>query len=118
MIPARCCNCSFCSRFNGTWTSHPAASLRLEESAEHPPCRYRFGTRTADFLFCSRCGVVVAAVCDIEGRCHAVVNINTMNDVTAGQLDLSSSDFSQETLPQRLDRRSRRWIGRVEINRR
>jgi len=73
VIPARRCTCGYCTRFNGTWTSHPDAVLRLLVASEAPPGRYRFGTQTADFLFCGSCGVTVAAVCETGGRLRAVV---------------------------------------------
>ena len=28
-IPARRCSCTYCSRFGGTWTSHPKASYNF-----------------------------------------------------------------------------------------
>ena len=62
LIPARRCGCSFCTRFNGTWTSHPEAKLDMAETASQPATRYRFATGTADFLFCAACGVVVVAI--------------------------------------------------------
>ena len=36
-LPARRCTCSYCTRFDGTWTSHPDARLELIESGETEP---------------------------------------------------------------------------------
>jgi hypothetical protein len=114
-VPARRCSCSYCTRFNGTWTSHPDASLIIDTSAGPPPGRYRFGTGTADFLFCKACGVTVAALCDTSGGQKAVVNINTLDDGQNLDFDHSDSDFDDESLAQRLDRRMDRWIGTVKL---
>lgn len=114
-LPARRCTCSYCIRFNGTWTSHPDAVLEISEAAECPALRYRFGTGTADFLVCSRCGVVVAAVCKFEAGPKAVVNINTLDAQHDLELDCSDSDFEGEVLEERLARRSDRWISNVSI---
>lgn len=113
VIPARKCACRYCTRFNGTWTSHPDAVLRLERAPSAPPGRYRFGTGTADFLFCSVCGVVVAALSKAPKGMVAVVNVNTLASVAGLGLDRSESDFDGETTEDRLARRARRWIGQV-----
>lgn len=114
-LPARRCTCTFCTRFNGTWTSHPDAGLDMLENRDSPLTRYRFGTATADFLFCSRCGVTLAAVCEIGGRMRAVVNVNTLDGRDPIDFDCSDSDFEGESPVQRLDRRRERWIGRVRV---
>ena len=74
---------------------------------------YRFGTNTADFRFCATCGVTLFALSRIDGREYAVVNVNTLTLPDGVETDLSDSDFEQESQTDRLDRRSRRWIGEV-----
>lgn len=117
-IPARKCGCSFCTRIDGTWTSHPNARLRISENPEMPATRYRFGTGTADFLFCSQCGVVPVAMCGIDGRVYAVVNVNTFDaiELPEHRLVFSDTDFEGESLRDRLARREARWIGDVELD--
>lgn len=114
-IPARECSCTYCSRFGGTWTSHPDASLVINFPHDHEPEKYRFGTATADFLFCGRCGITVAAVDENSGRPRAVVNIRTLHDDTTLSFERSVSHFDGESTDDRLGRRSRNWIGRVQI---
>lgn len=114
-LPARRCTCTFCKRFNGTWTSHPDAALNILESSEHPLSRYRFGTATADFLFCSRCGVALVATCEVAGSLRAVVNVNTLDGVEDLEWDRSDSVLDAETLDQRLGRRMKNWIAQVEL---
>ena len=113
-LPARRCGCSYCTRFNGTWTSHPDAGLTI--SAGKPSLRsaYSFGTSTADFLFCDQCGVIVAALCETAGILRAVVNVNTLTNPSL-PFELSESNFEDETTEQRLDRRTSRWIGHVVV---
>jgi hypothetical protein len=113
-LPARRCTCSYCLRFDGTWTSHPDAELLITGGAAALGSAYRFGTGTADFLFCSGCGVTVAAVCETEGALRAVVNINTLHSCEL-PLARSDSDFDAENLDERLNRRAGRWIGKVTL---
>lgn len=75
--------------------------------------RYRFGTRSADFLFCLTCGVTLFAVCSIGSRELAVVNAHPLSLPEGVDLVLSDADFDGESLQQRLDRRAARWIGTV-----
>lgn len=115
-VPARRCGCSFCTRIDGVWTSHPQANLKITRDATVPATPYRFGTGTADFLFCSRCGMTPLVTCRIDGREYAVVNVNTFDEIEdpGFDLDLSDSDFEGESLDERLARRAARWIGTVE----
>ncbi len=114
-VPARRCTCAFCTRIDGVWTSHPDARLQITEDPAMPATRYRFGTGTADFLFCSRCGITPMAICRLEGRDYAVVNVNTFETAAEGRFrfDASDSDFEGEAVDDRLARRKARWIGRV-----
>lgn len=113
-IPARRCSCAFCTRIDGVWTSHPEARLTIWETPGVPASRYRFATATADFMFCSRCGIMPLVTCEIDGRIHAVVNVNTFDDDAEGfALDFSDSCFDGESVDDRLGRRKARWIGRV-----
>lgn len=113
-IPARRCSCSFCTRIDGVWTSHPEATLAISEAGDLPPTKYRFATGTADFLFCSQCGITPVVVCEIEGRKFAVVNVNTFDEDSGGfTLDYGDTNFDGESLDDRQGRRKARWIGRI-----
>ena len=113
-IPARACDCSFCTRHGAAWTSHPAAVLRIAVHDAARVSRYAFDTRTADFLVCAQCGVVPVAVSRIEGRDYAVVNVHTFVDVDPERLQMTSAHLGDETEDARLERRSARWIANVE----
>ena len=120
-MPARRCSCDYCRRFDGAWTSHPDARLAIRVHDESGVTRYRFGTKTADFIFCSRCGVTLFAVCELQHRLRGVVNVHTLSvPAVDGQepsfvLDWQSACFDGETVEQRLQRRAERWIGIVNF---
>ena len=119
-IPGRRCSCSFCTRIDGVWTSHPEASLTIWEDPNHPATRYHFATGTADFLFCSRCGITPVVTCNIDEQIYAVVNVNTFDDYDQSVFEMGISDscFDGESTQDRLDRRKDRWIGRVDWKKR
>lgn len=114
-LPGRRCSCSFCTRIDGVWTSHPQAHLIITENPDHPAIRYRFGTGTADFLFCSVCGIMPLVTCENEGQVFAVVNIHTIDeeDLERIALEVSETCFDAESTGDRLARRKQRWISSV-----
>ncbi len=110
----RRCTCSYCTRFGAAYTSGPDS--RLEVTVQDPSLAtdYEFGTKTAKFFRCNRCGVMIFARSRIEGSDYAVLNVNTLDD---GGLPLSTgdTDFDAETLEDRLARRQTNWIPDVTI---
>lgn len=50
------CNCSICTKSGYLHLISPAARFRLLSGRERL-ATYRFGTRTADHLFCATCGI-------------------------------------------------------------
>ena len=112
-IPARACGCTFCRKHGASWTSHPEARLRVIVQDATQVERYAFGTRTADFHVCKRCGVPAVVTSRIDGRDYAVVNINTFEGVDPAVFDRSTSDFDGEATEDRLARRKSRWIASV-----
>jgi len=114
-MPARRCTCAYCTRFNAAWTSHPGAELVLGGPDAGQARRYRFGTGTADFIFCAKCGVTVAATCETDGGLRGIVNINTLDRVHELDFDRGDSDFEGESRDARLSRRKKHWIGSVRL---
>jgi len=112
-IPARACTCTFCRKHGGVWTSCPTGSLRVEVTDPARVSRYAFGTKTAEFHVCAGCGVVPVATSRIEGRLHAVVNVNAFETAVEPLLRRASTDFEGEDETARLERRRRRWIADV-----
>jgi hypothetical protein len=114
-IPARACDCTFCTKHAGVWTSQPDAKLHVRIQAPDDVSYYEFGTRTARFHVCRRCGVVPVATCELEGRTYAVVNVNAFVDVGTATLRRSPTSFDGEDLATRLARRTRNWISNVHF---
>ena len=114
-IPARVCTCSFCVKHGGVWTSNPRGALKVTVEDASLVSRYAFGTETAEFHICSRCGVVPVVTSTIDDNLYAVVNVNAFQAIDASLIKLAASDFEGEEPGSRLARRKRNWIGRVEF---
>jgi hypothetical protein len=114
-IPARACGCSFCTRHGGVWTSNPRAKLAVTVHDPALVSKYEFGTRTATFHVCSRCGTVPVVTSEIANRLYAVVNVNVLENVDPSWLHRAASSFEGETVESRLARRQRNWIPDVRI---
>ncbi len=108
-IPVRICGCSFCRKHGGRWTSHPAGGFELKVGNASDVHLYRFGTHSADFHVCARCGVVPLVTCVLEGRRYGVVNANTFDGIDADALIAAHADFESEELETRLVRRRKNW---------
>lgn len=109
-IPARACGCSFCLKHGGVWTSCPTGSLQVHVEQASQVSAYTFGTRTADFHVCTRCGVVPVVSCRLDGQLFAVVNVNAFEGVPDSMLQHAPASFDGEDEAARLARRKRNWI--------
>ena len=114
-IPARACGCSFCIKHGGVWTSNPKSTLRVTTSDPSLVSKYVFGTRTATFHVCSRCGSVPLVTSEIGNQLYAVVNVNVFENVDQSWLRRTSSNFEGENVESRLARRQRNWIADIRI---
>jgi hypothetical protein len=112
-IPARACTCTFCSKHGGLWTSNPKGALRIVVADPQRVARYGFGTGTAQFHVCAKCGVVPVVTSEIDGRVYAVVNVNTFENLDPAMLRRTPASFDNEDEAGRLARRKRNWIGDV-----
>jgi hypothetical protein len=115
VIPARACTCSFCVKHGGVWTSSPQGSLRVAVQDPSRVAQYAFGTKTARFHICSRCGVVPVVTSEVNGNTYAVVSVNAFEGIDASLLRHASATFDGESQEERLARRSRNWIPKVEF---
>jgi hypothetical protein len=115
-IPARACGCSFCVKHGGVWTSNPQATLTVAVADPGLVSKYGFGTRTATFHICARCGAVPLVTSEIDDRVYAVVNVNTMENVDATRLRKTAASFEGEDVASRLARRKRNWIPDVRFS--
>ena len=105
-LAPRACQCSYCRRHNARSVSDPdgEAVLTLGPAAQ----RYRFGTRSSDFLICGRCGIYVGATADLGDGIYAVLNLNAFDDP---RLELAGAPmiYDGESVGQRAARRRERW---------
>lgn len=115
VISARRCGCTFCTKHGGVWTSHPAGALRVRIADPDGISRYEFGTETATFLICARCGAVPLVTSRIADRDYAVINVNSFDGVDAARIRIAPASFDGEGVSDRLARRQRHWIGDVHI---
>jgi hypothetical protein len=114
-IPARLCGCSFCTKHGGVWTSHPGGLLKIVTREPALVSQYEFGTKTAQFQVCARCGVVPVVTSRIDGRLFAVVSVNAFEGIDRALIRQSAADFDGEPPGDRLARRQRNWIANVEF---
>ena len=116
VIPVRDCGCTFCRKHGGAWTSNRDADLAVVVNDDASVCRYHFGTQSADFYVCSRCGAVPFVVSNIDDVDYAVVNTNTFQERDKLTFDRNPTDFEGEDTGTRLGRRKRNWIPDVHIS--
>jgi len=107
--PLRVCQCDFCRRHGALAVSDPAGRAIIDIRDSEAVQRYRFGSRTADYLVCGRCGVYVAAVMETEGKARAVVIVRALDDAARFSQAGIPADFSGEPSDERLARRKRTW---------
>lgn len=105
-LAPRACQCGFCRRHGARTLSDPQGLATFALGPE--AVRYRFATRTTDYLLCGRCGVYVGAVAEIEGALYATLNLNAFDDP---RLDLAAAPVSYEgeTAAAKAARRRERW---------
>jgi hypothetical protein len=114
-IPVRACGCSFCVKHGGVWTSNPSSRLAVTIRDTSLVSKYAFGSRTAKFHVCSRCGAVPLVTSEIANQLYAVVNVNVFENVDQSCLLRAAASFEGEDIESRLARRSRNWIADVRI---
>ena len=114
-IPARACSCSFCTKHGGVWTSWPSATLTVAVRDASLVSNYAFGTRTAEFYVCARCGIVPVVTSRIDGHLYAVVSVNAFEGVDQALLRRAPASFDGEGTDDRHARRKRNWIAKVEF---
>jgi hypothetical protein len=71
--------------------------------------RYRFGQKTADFLFCGRCGGYLGAVTEEGGRALMVINLHAFDPPVEGLAQAQPMSYEGETTADRTTRRAARW---------
>ena len=109
-IALRSCACAFCRMHATRTVADPDGLFEMwadDWSLVEP---YRFGTRTADYLVCRRCGVYVAAVCESPSGPRAVVNVNCLEDRAEFLQAPSTPNYDGENADARRSRRNANWM--------
>ncbi len=100
--------CSFCTKHHAIYTADANGQLHITAQNESLIQRYRFGTKTADFLICKTCGVFVAA--HMPNDALGVINVHVLDDrADFLATPLQIAELDGETLKARLARRRARW---------
>jgi len=114
LVPRRC-SCSMCRRHGASYISDSGARLLLRYCDPSLLSLYRFDHGTAQWIICSRCGVLTVVLCEIDDCPRAVVRVQSMMDHTFRAPE-TPTDFEAESVAERLERRARTWIGTVEVS--
>ena len=107
--PVRACQCSFCLKHGAVYTSDPAGTVRFVHRDTAAVTRYRFGQKTADFLFCGRCGGYLGAVTEENGQSLMVLNLRAFDPPPEGLPTAQPMSYECEATGERNARRSARW---------
>jgi hypothetical protein len=107
--PVRACQCSFCLRHGAVYTSDPAGSVRFEHEDATKLSRYRFGQKTADFVFCGRCGGYLGAITEEGGQALMVLCLNAFDPRPEGLPAAQPMSYEGESRGERDSRRAARW---------
>ena len=113
-IPARACTCSFCTKHGGVWTSNARGALEVMVKDRSLVSKYAFGTRTAEFHICARCGIVPVVTSLIDDHLYAVVSVNAFDGIDQSLVRRAPASFDGEGTGARLARRKRNWIADVK----
>jgi hypothetical protein len=71
--------------------------------------RYRFGQKTADFVFCSSCGGCLWALTEEDGQVLMVMNLRAFDPQPQGLPAAQPMSYEGESKGERETRRSARW---------
>jgi hypothetical protein len=82
-VRLRACGCSFCRAHNTRTASDPRGAVDIWAEDWSLVEFYRFGTGTAAFGICKRCGVYIGAVGETAAGTRAVINTNCLDDPAA-----------------------------------
>jgi len=96
------------------WTSNPGGALKVVVKDPSLVSNYAFGTRTAEFHICVRCGIVPIVTSRIDEHLYAVVSVNAFEGIDPSLLRCAPASFDGEGTESRLARRKRNWIADVE----
>jgi hypothetical protein len=111
----RACDCSFCRKHGAAYISDAQGSLRIRISEPDGCGQYRQGNELAEMLLCTRCGVLIGALFQSEGRIHATVNVRAVEGTArfGAEQTVSPQVLSAD---QKVARWKELWFGDVEVH--
>jgi hypothetical protein len=104
----RACQCSFCRSHGVRTVSDPSGSVTFLITERSKLGRYRFGTRSSEFLVCSDCGVYIGALHTSARGQFATLNVNAIR----AALDVPEPvpvSYDGESAEKKQSRREERW---------
>lgn len=100
----RVCDCDFCRMHGAAYLSDANGSLRISIKNASARGSYRQGSGQAEFLLCTKCGVLVGVLFQSGGHTYAGINVRAVD---------SSAKFGEDmpVSPQTLspDAKAKRW---------
>lgn len=105
----RACQCRFCRAHGALSTSDPGGELNFIGPKSGHLRRYRFATRSADFLFCGNCGAYIGAVIGSGAGHYGIVNVRALATVPGDLGDAIPVSYDSERKQARISRRESRW---------
>ena len=105
----RACQCTFCRAHGALSTSDPAGALAFAARDVERVQRYRFGTRTTEFLICRECGVYVGARLEASRGAFGVLNTRALRPIPTGLPEPAPMHYGDEPAELRQNRRTARW---------
>jgi hypothetical protein len=78
----RACQCSFCRQHQSRAVSDPSGSLRITVDNADLLSRYKFSTKSIDFLVCRECGVYVAGFMPdpTDDKAYATLMVSALDE--------------------------------------
>ena len=108
--PLRACGCAFCRAHSTRTVADLGGAAEIAANDWSQVEFYRFGSQTADYILCRRCGIYIGAVCDTASGTRAVINVNSLEDRATFSAVPEASNYDGETTETRLARRAERWM--------
>jgi hypothetical protein len=108
-VKLRACGCSFCRGHATRTASDPRGLAEIRATDWSLVERYRFGTRTAGYLICRRCGIYIGAICDTADGPRAVINTNCLDSRASFTMPPAATDHDGEPASARAARRAANW---------
>ena len=88
----------------------PSSYVRFLAEDPDLATRYRFGSKTTDFIICKRCGVYVGATCETPSGIKGIANLNALKDRGQFTRTPEPMKYDGENAGQKIDRRAARWM--------